>query len=123
MTTYETATLPGVAASISDRGRGPVVGAANRSRTIVGAGLTSDGSPSCCDPVWPLWHVEAAALPAAFGVGAAFRWELLSGHVEIDTCPHWHPGKITECEHFEDMQRVAVARERLRELGASGVRP
>jgi len=70
----------------------------------------------------PHWHVEAVALPAAFGVGAAFRCELLAGHVVIDECPHWHPGKIRRCEHVEDMEQLASTRESLRRQGACGVR-
>lgn len=109
MTIYsETATLPGAAASISERGRGPVVGVVNGTAREVVSG--------------PHWHVEVDALPAAFGAGAAFRCELLSGHVVIEACPHWHPGKIRRCEHVEDMEQLAATRESLRRSGVSGVR-
>lgn len=119
----ETATLPGVAASISERGRGPVFGAGNRSECIKGDGLARvEGAPSCCDPEWPLWHVETEALAPMMGVGPAFRWTLMSGHVEIDVCPDWHDGKIRRCEHVEDMERLAATRESLRRLGVPGVR-
>lgn len=56
---------------------------------------------------WVLERVEADGL---------WKWELNEGRVLVDDCPRWHGGPPRSCDHRDDMEIVASARERIRVL-------
>ena len=123
MTWYsETATLPGVAASTSDRGRSPVFGDADPSENGHGGSLTERWRAARARrDRGPLMRVDLLRVRSGM-----WRFRVItdrdSAHA-VTECPGWHASGLARasCIHVRKMhQLVAAHNEAVR--GGSGVR-